>query len=87
MASLGGKTARVVTWLPRAGGKGLRRLILGAGGEVVFASEGLGAAKVECGRGLKRGARSMRGGLWRSCGLRSGWWCWGRGMMQSQWLE
>ena len=55
VASLGGETAKVVTWLPGAGGKRLRRLILGAGGEVVFASEGLGAAKVECGRGLEVG--------------------------------
>ncbi len=52
-ASLGGEAGTVVTWLPDvAGGKRLRRLILGAGGEVVFASEGLGAAKIECGRGL-----------------------------------
>jgi xanthine dehydrogenase accessory factor len=55
-ASLQGKGAKIVTWLPdAAGGKRLRRLILGACGEVIFASEGLGAAKVECARGLELG--------------------------------
>jgi xanthine/CO dehydrogenase XdhC/CoxF family maturation factor len=55
-ASLRGETATVVTWLPQAAqGKRLRRLILGLDGKVIFASEGLGAAKIECGRGLEVG--------------------------------
>src|SRR5271168_711092 len=39
-ASLRGEAAKVVSWLPEAArGKRLRRLILGNGGDVVFASE------------------------------------------------
>jgi xanthine dehydrogenase accessory factor len=55
-ASLRGEAATLVTWLPEAAGdKRLRRLILGVDGEVIFASEGLGAAKVECACGLEVG--------------------------------
>jgi len=55
-ASLRGEVATVVTWLPdNDRGKELKRLILGVGGKVVFASEGLGAAKVECACGLEVG--------------------------------
>jgi xanthine dehydrogenase accessory factor len=54
--SLGGEVAKVVTWLPDSDrGKKLKRLILGVDGKVVFASEGLGSAKVECARGLEVG--------------------------------
>ena len=46
VASLRGEAAKVVTWLPEgAGGKRLRRLILGADGKVIFASDGLGSSE------------------------------------------
>ena len=55
-ASLQGKEAKVVSLLPDAGrGKRLKRLILDSDGEVIFASEGLGGVKLECGRGLEVG--------------------------------
>jgi xanthine dehydrogenase accessory factor len=54
--SLEGKPSVVVTWLPdAAAGKQLRRLVLGRNGQVIFASEGLGEAKIECARGLTPG--------------------------------
>jgi xanthine/CO dehydrogenase XdhC/CoxF family maturation factor len=53
-ASLHGAAATVVTWLP-AEGKKLRRLVLGADGAVIFASEGLGEKKLACGLGLRAG--------------------------------
>lgn len=45
--SLGGVESVVVTFLP-GGGRGLRRLVLDAAGEVVFASEALSAEKITC---------------------------------------
>jgi xanthine/CO dehydrogenase XdhC/CoxF family maturation factor len=55
-ASLRGEAFTVVTWLPdTAAGKRLRRVVLGADGRVAFASEGLGARKVECAHGLLPG--------------------------------
>src|SRR5260370_23181656 len=55
-ASLRGEASTVVNWLPDGtAGKGLRRVVLGADGRVAFASEGLGARKVECAHGLLRG--------------------------------
>jgi xanthine dehydrogenase accessory factor len=55
-ASLRGETSTVVTWLPDATtGKGLRRVVLGADGRVAFASEGLGARRIECTHGLLPG--------------------------------
>jgi xanthine dehydrogenase accessory factor len=54
--SLRGEAAVVVTWLPdAAAGKQLRRLVLGPDGQVLFASQGLGEAKIECARGLTPG--------------------------------
>src|SRR6266702_2240238 len=50
--ALGGREALVVTWLPGQG-KSLRRVVLAADGAVVFASEGLGAKKLGCARGLR----------------------------------
>jgi xanthine dehydrogenase accessory factor len=52
--ALRGETSTVVTWLPGLG-KGLRRAVFGAGGAVLFASEGLSSAKIDCARGLKSG--------------------------------
>jgi xanthine dehydrogenase accessory factor len=52
--ALEGRVSKVVTWLP-GDGKGLRRVVLGADGVVVFASAGLGEAKIECARGLVAG--------------------------------
>jgi xanthine dehydrogenase accessory factor len=52
--SLAGDRSIVVTWLPGEG-KALRRVVLGAGGEVVFASEGLGEKKLACAQGLRAG--------------------------------
>lgn len=52
--SLRGATATVVTWLPGEGKK-LRRLVLGADGAVVFASEGLGEKKLNCALKLHAG--------------------------------
>ena len=52
-ASLRGESLVVVTFLPdEASGRGLRRVVFGAEGEVRFASEGLAEAKVACARGL-----------------------------------
>ena len=53
-ASLAGQAATVVTWLPGEG-KPLGRMLLGAGGEVVFASAGLSAKRLACGSGLRAG--------------------------------
>jgi xanthine dehydrogenase accessory factor len=54
--SIHGVEARVVTFLPDpASGRGLRRLIFGAKGEVIFASQGLAETKIECARGLTPG--------------------------------
>lgn len=52
--SLGGAESTVVTWLPGEG-KSLRRLVLGAGGAVMFASEGLSGAKIDCAKNLLAG--------------------------------
>jgi xanthine/CO dehydrogenase XdhC/CoxF family maturation factor len=52
--SLGGERSVVVTWFPD-GGKPLRRVVLGAVGEIVFASEGLGEKKLVCAHGLRPG--------------------------------
>jgi xanthine/CO dehydrogenase XdhC/CoxF family maturation factor len=52
--SLRGAVTTVVTWLPGEGKK-LRRLVLGADGAVVFASEGLGEKKLGCAAGLRAG--------------------------------
>ncbi|HZY62535.1 MAG TPA: XdhC family protein [Edaphobacter sp.] len=53
-ASLAGEEATVVTWLP-GDGKKLRRAILSAAGEVIFASEALGEKKLACAHGLQAG--------------------------------
>ncbi len=54
--SLLGKSSRVVTFLPDpATGKNLRRLVFAPDGQVIFASENLAAAKVECARELDPG--------------------------------
>jgi xanthine/CO dehydrogenase XdhC/CoxF family maturation factor len=50
--SLSGECATIVTWLP-GDGRVLRRAILRADGEVIFASEGLGEKKLSCARGLR----------------------------------
>jgi xanthine dehydrogenase accessory factor len=52
--ALGGERSTVVTWFPGQG-RPLRRVVLGAGGEVVFASEGLGEKKLACAHGLRTG--------------------------------
>jgi xanthine/CO dehydrogenase XdhC/CoxF family maturation factor len=52
--ALAGERSVVVTWLPGEG-KLLRRVVLGAGGEVVFASEGLGEKKLVCASALRPG--------------------------------
>lgn len=52
--SLVGEHGMVVTWLPD-GSKSLRRVVLGADGAVVFASEGLGEKKLACAYGLRAG--------------------------------
>ena len=52
--ALAGERSAIVTWFP-GGGKSLRRVVLGAGGEVLFASEGLGEKKLACARGLRPG--------------------------------
>jgi len=52
--SLHGACATVVHYLPGEG-RGLRRLIVGTDGEVVFASAALSPEKIACGRGLERG--------------------------------
>jgi xanthine dehydrogenase accessory factor len=49
-----GKEARVVTWLPGEG-KGLRRVVLGEDGTVVFASKGFSDTKIDCAKGLQGG--------------------------------
>ena len=53
--SLSGMNARVVTWLPGED-KELRRVVLGADGAVLFASEGLSEKKLGCAHGLRAGA-------------------------------
>jgi xanthine dehydrogenase accessory factor len=53
-ASLDSQAAKVVHYLP-GDGRGLRRLILGGDGQVVFASAGLSAEKIACGRELELG--------------------------------
>ena len=50
--ALRGAGAKVVTWLP-GNGKALRRVVIGADGDVVFASEGLSEVKIGCARGLE----------------------------------
>ncbi|MBN9616101.1 MAG: xanthine dehydrogenase [Acidobacteriales bacterium 59-55] len=49
--SLSGTSAKVVTWLPGEG-KTLRRVVLGAEGAVVFASEGLSEKRLDSARNL-----------------------------------
>lgn len=53
-SSIRGSEATVVTWLP-GDGKRLRRIVLGRDGTVVFASEGLNEAKIDCAKGLLPG--------------------------------
>ncbi len=53
-ASLQGRESSVVSFLPD-GSRPLRRLILDATGEVIFASSGLSADKVECARRMQPG--------------------------------
>ncbi len=53
-ASLAGRLSTAITWLP-GDGRPLRRLILGAEGQVLFASPGLSQTKIECARGLQAG--------------------------------
>lgn len=53
-ASLAGKRATTVTWLPGEG-RELRRVILDPEGAVAFASEGLGERKLTCARKLQPG--------------------------------
>jgi xanthine/CO dehydrogenase XdhC/CoxF family maturation factor len=52
--ALSGERSVVVTWFPGEG-KPLRRVVLVSGGEVVFASEGLGEKKLACAQGLRPG--------------------------------
>ena len=52
--SLAGMESTVVSFLP-GGGRGLRRLVVGAAGEVVFQSAGLSDEKIACARGLVAG--------------------------------
>jgi xanthine dehydrogenase accessory factor len=52
--ALEGRGSKVVTWLP-GNGKALRRVVIGADGEVVFASPGLGEEKIGCACGLEAG--------------------------------
>ena len=52
--SLAGVESTVVSFLP-GGGRGLRRLVLGAGGEVVFMSAGVSAEKIACAAALVPG--------------------------------
>ena len=52
--SLKGYESTVVTFLP-GGGRGLRRLILGPQGEVMFVSDGVSEEKVSCARALVPG--------------------------------
>ena len=52
--ALAGQGSTVVHFMP-GGGRGLRRLVLGEQGEVVFASTGLSAEKIACARGLMEG--------------------------------
>lgn len=53
-ASLRGEPATVVTWLPGSG-KPLGRVVLGSGGTVLFASEGLTEKRLACAHGLEAG--------------------------------
>lgn len=52
--SLRGNEATVVTWLP-SDGKSLRRIVLGRNGAVIFESEELNEAKINCAKGLLPG--------------------------------
>lgn len=52
--SLRGQASTVISFLP-GGGRGLRRLIFGDQGEVLFASPALSAEKIECARALSPG--------------------------------
>ena len=52
--SLAGRESTVISFLP-GGGRPLRRLVLSAVGEVVFASPSLSAEKIECARRLEPG--------------------------------
>ena len=52
--SLAGLESTVVSFLP-GGGRGLRRLVLGADGEVTFVSDGVSAEKLACARALVPG--------------------------------
>jgi len=52
--SLGGMSAKVVTWLPGEG-KSLRRVVLSADGATVFASEGLSEKRLGCAHDLCSG--------------------------------
>lgn len=52
--SLAGERATVVTWLPGEG-KSLRRAVLSADGQLLFASEGLSEKKLACAHGLQPG--------------------------------
>lgn len=51
-ASLAGRESTVITFLPD-GSRPLRRLILDADGDIVFASPGLSAEKISCARALE----------------------------------
>ena len=53
-ASLAGRELKVVHFMPGEG-RGLRRLVLSASGDVVFASAGLSEKKIDCARGLVAG--------------------------------
>jgi xanthine/CO dehydrogenase XdhC/CoxF family maturation factor len=52
--ALAGERSIVVTWLP-GDGKSLRRVVLSADGQLLFASEGLSEKKLECAYGLDPG--------------------------------
>ncbi len=52
--SLAGNESTVISFLP-GGGRGLRRLILGPAGDVVFVSPGVSAEKIACARALAPG--------------------------------
>ena len=54
--ALAGERSTVVTWFPSEG-KTLRRVVLSAGGGVVYASEGLSEKKLACAQGLRLGAK------------------------------
>src|SRR5256884_4441394 len=52
--ALQGERSTAVTWLP-GDGKGLRRVVLGANGALLFASDGLSEKKLACAHGLVAG--------------------------------